>query len=669
MTPPARGLRAVVVGWGWFFGLAATMLPAGPSAADVVNPPTVVILDSSGSMAAALEGETRLDKARAVVARQIAAWPPNRPVALVAYGHRRAGDCADIETLSPLTPAARLDAPGVLAGLRARGKTPLSAALRHAAGLLPPEGGTLLLVSDGLETCHDDPCAVAAALRAANASLRIHVIGFGVTDDEQAALACIAENGGGASAAADTERELADALATVVRQPPEPEAAPPAPAPVAEPASTPPPDPPPAPEPRPVLLRAVLADDAEAMLQSLRWTITASDGFRTESAGAELLLPMVPGDYQVRFSLANGVEDHAITVPDAPSPELTLPLRAGHLTARLTAARGLTLEDAGIKGAIAWTLAPLDGQGAADLSPGPTAEALLVPGRYRVSADVAGFRAEREVALADGEALVADLGLALGKLRLAARLPGKDQPLGGTALSWQVSAADGAVVARADADAQPVVPLPAGSYRVTARIAGLSLTADVEVKDGETTPVTLELPVVPVVFEAALAAGAPPFTDWREASWTVVPSDALHDVGAEAALTDHLEASPRLDLLAGEWKVTLKSGGAVATRVVALAPGGAPQTVRIDLDAARLTMTVSAGTGPPPVNAVLSLWPDGADVTAPPTYTGGTASDLSQILPAGRWQVTALDERGRKARSVVDLEPGDDVRLTLELAP
>ena len=55
-----------------------------------------------------------------------------------------------------------------IASLMARGKTPLSASLRHAAAVLPPGGSSIILVSDGLDTCDADPCAEAAALTTAN---------------------------------------------------------------------------------------------------------------------------------------------------------------------------------------------------------------------------------------------------------------------------------------------------------------------------------------------------------------------------------------------------------------------------------------------------------------------------------------------------------------------
>ncbi|MBX6321571.1 MAG: VWA domain-containing protein, partial [Rhodospirillaceae bacterium] len=198
-------------------GLSA--LGCGAAAAHAGPPPTVMVIDSSGSMAAQEpDGRTRLDAARATIARALAGWPEGGDLAVIAYGHRRQGDCADIETIVPLGPLSLPQVEERLARLRARGKTPIGAALKQAAGLLPDSGGTIVLVSDGLETCGADPCAVAEALRRANASLVIHVIGLGMTRREMAELSCIAENGGGRPFDAADASGLATALGSVVEE-------------------------------------------------------------------------------------------------------------------------------------------------------------------------------------------------------------------------------------------------------------------------------------------------------------------------------------------------------------------------------------------------------------------------------------------------------------------
>ena len=55
-----------------------------------------------------------------------------------------------------------------------------------------PGARTIVLVSDGKETCAGDPCAAARALAAADARLVIHTIGFNVDAAARFELQCIA---------------------------------------------------------------------------------------------------------------------------------------------------------------------------------------------------------------------------------------------------------------------------------------------------------------------------------------------------------------------------------------------------------------------------------------------------------------------------------------------
>lgn len=86
-----------------------------------------------------------------------------------------------------------------LRALMPRGKTPLADALRRAAAEIPAtaEEADIVLVTDGLETCGGDPCAVAAELAAEGVPIRAHVVGFGLTEGEVRQIACVAENTGG----------------------------------------------------------------------------------------------------------------------------------------------------------------------------------------------------------------------------------------------------------------------------------------------------------------------------------------------------------------------------------------------------------------------------------------------------------------------------------------
>ncbi|BBK41985.1 hypothetical protein STVA_20050 [Allostella vacuolata] len=61
--------------------------------------------------------------------------------------------------------------------------TPLAESLRVAAAQIPrtAEAADIILVTDGLETCEADPCAVAAGLAGEGIRIRAHVVGFGQT--------------------------------------------------------------------------------------------------------------------------------------------------------------------------------------------------------------------------------------------------------------------------------------------------------------------------------------------------------------------------------------------------------------------------------------------------------------------------------------------------------
>ncbi len=115
--------------------LLSLLLSATGAAADSPAP-TVIVVDSSGSMAAQLDGEARLDTARHALADLLEKWPADAPVGVIAYGHRRASDCKDIEELVPIGPVDPKAIEKRLTDLRARAKTPLSASPQAADDLL-----------------------------------------------------------------------------------------------------------------------------------------------------------------------------------------------------------------------------------------------------------------------------------------------------------------------------------------------------------------------------------------------------------------------------------------------------------------------------------------------------------------------------------------------------
>ena len=140
---------------------AALLLAISPIKAADPDSTTILVFDGSGSMWAELEGRTRIEVARDVLSDYLASRNMSSPLGVIAYGHRRRGDCSDIETLFPAGIQDAQEVSERIRSLNPKGKTPISAALRMAAAQVPrtAEEADIILITDGIETCVPDVCA------------------------------------------------------------------------------------------------------------------------------------------------------------------------------------------------------------------------------------------------------------------------------------------------------------------------------------------------------------------------------------------------------------------------------------------------------------------------------------------------------------------------------
>jgi hypothetical protein len=165
------------------------------------NPDIMVVFDASGSMWGQIDGVTKIEIARDAFAELAIDWDAQGTnVGLIAYGHRRKGDCSDIELVSMPEAGSTARLGRLVNALTPRGKTPLSAAVRLAAENLrfTENAATVVLLSDGRETCSADPCALGAELERLGVDFTAHVIGFGLNDPEaRGQLECLANSTGG----------------------------------------------------------------------------------------------------------------------------------------------------------------------------------------------------------------------------------------------------------------------------------------------------------------------------------------------------------------------------------------------------------------------------------------------------------------------------------------
>lgn len=181
----------------------------------------ILILDASGSMWGQIEGTAKIEIAKKVLDGLLDDLPATSRLGLMAYGHNKKGDCSDIEMLSAVG-ANRDDIKAAIKSISPKGKTPISASVKMAAEKLKytESKATVILISDGIETCNLDPCALGKQLEKDGIDFTAHVVGFDIVDQKtEEQLQCLATSTGGRYLSAASAGELSLALGTtIIRQ-------------------------------------------------------------------------------------------------------------------------------------------------------------------------------------------------------------------------------------------------------------------------------------------------------------------------------------------------------------------------------------------------------------------------------------------------------------------
>ncbi|RWQ62934.1 VWA domain-containing protein [Mesorhizobium sp.] len=262
--------------------LAAAILLLWMTTPGLAADRVVIVLDASGSMWAQIDGKPKLEIARESLRTVLQSVPADKEIGFMAYGHREKGSCEDIELIVPPQAGSAGAVSAAADSLKFIGKTPLTAAVKQAAEALKytEDKATVILITDGLETCNGDPCALGKELKAAGVDFTVDVVGFGLTADEGKQVACLADNTGGKYIQASDEQALQNALVETIAA---------APAPAPEPA----PAPQPAPEPEKpefnFVPTVVLAEGGDPVTEGNSWEIykASSDGTRGDYVTTE----------------------------------------------------------------------------------------------------------------------------------------------------------------------------------------------------------------------------------------------------------------------------------------------------------------------------------------------------------------------------------------------
>jgi Ca-activated chloride channel family protein len=450
----------------------------------------ILILDASGSMWGQVDGQTKISAARKAVDSILSKWKTTDRLGLMAYGHRSKGDCKDIELVVPVGTFDADKIRSAVRGLSPKGKTPMADSLRAAAQALrsSENKSTVILVSDGIETCSPDPCAVAAELKKAGVNFTAHVIGFDVTDPAaKRQLQCIARATGGVYLDASNASGLENALGKAVEATQGAKVQTQAPA-------KPDPDPIADKNFRGIVRLAAGADPISDTKSDVSWAFHKSNrGEKGDYVGNVYGAPAAdtvePGDYIITVKYGYVEREFPFKVEKKVST-LDVVLDAGYVTSEGA------VEGAGKVDGVTWEVHTASGEYVAtDYEAVP--KFILPAGNYKLTLTKGASKNEKEFSVAAGDSINVSMTLDVGKLAVSAvyaqggpkveqgiavevRRPAKndtEQPV------WVATVYD--PISQFD--------LPAGRYEVVVGIGYAKRVFQVEIKSGETVRVNYNL--------------------------------------------------------------------------------------------------------------------------------------------------------------------------------
>jgi hypothetical protein len=148
-----------------------------------------LIVDASNSMWGQIQGKSKISIAKEVLEQIINSLPEDMNVGLRLYGHRYSlrdsRACEDTELVMPMGPVQKKEMIDIIQSIKPKGKTPLVySVLQATRDFQNTDKGTIVLISDGIESCGGDIHSIAAHIKEMGVDLNLHIIGFGIQEAE-----------------------------------------------------------------------------------------------------------------------------------------------------------------------------------------------------------------------------------------------------------------------------------------------------------------------------------------------------------------------------------------------------------------------------------------------------------------------------------------------------
>jgi Ca-activated chloride channel family protein len=557
----------------------------------------IIVFDASGSMYGEVPGGVKIDIAKKVVTDIVGSIDPGLELGLIAYGHRTKGDCEDIELLVPPQKGSAAAISQAVKALNPKGKTPLTAAVIQAAQFLKFEEAraSVILVSDGVETCSKDPCQAAEELERLGIDFTCHVIGFDLKQGESSGLECLAQKTGGMYLAAKDAGSLKASLETAMKQ-------------VVKPATT--------------LVVEPKKSSGGNIITGVNFEVFSEGG------GEKALLTGSGGRWSSELPKAGKYTISAKR--DGKTVEVNAEVMEGE-----TITKEVVFAETGLKAVaydreggtafekdVSWELhSPTNATGnRTQVAFSYEAKPFLKvePGVYRLTAIRGNATASLNVTIKEGTPQEVRVILGSGNLKLSA-ISAEGQPPIAKDLAWDL-------FSPADAEGQrkklaysyvptPTLTLPSGPCLVTVVFGNAKGQIEVEVKAGETRDVVVMLGSGKLKLSVLMEEGGPPVA--KDVAWDVFGEADAEGNRPKAGYS--YEAQPTLSMPAGKFRVEVAVGNAKGAAEVEVKAGATTEKV-IVLGAGRIKLSALAVEGSPPITRDLA-W----DLFAAPDAEGNRA--------------------------------------------
>jgi Ca-activated chloride channel family protein len=159
------------------------------------------VFDASNSMNATWQSDRKITVARRLLSESVRELDgnPNVEMGLRVYGHQVAiapgkQDCEDTKLEVSFRPNNGMLIERTLDKITCKGTTPIARSLEKAANDFPECAdcrNIIILITDGIEACDGDPCAISRALQKRGVILKPFVIGVGLEDEFKDTFNCV----------------------------------------------------------------------------------------------------------------------------------------------------------------------------------------------------------------------------------------------------------------------------------------------------------------------------------------------------------------------------------------------------------------------------------------------------------------------------------------------